>query len=121
MALLIRDLLDAWSGGKGQILRSTMVRQMLQPYAQVPKEAMGLDLEMGLGVFLMKSHGKIVFMHPGYSYPGSVFMVLAIPEIRQGVVMAPNGKQGDLLKTEILATLADLYQWPIADFFKKKG
>ncbi len=119
MAALTLEIMQIYQGKAGGILSRKMVLEMMEPYVPVPKEAMGLDLKMGLGVFLMNIGGQLVFLHSGHSYPGSVFMVLAMPEAGQGVVMALNGNQGDLLKTEILVTLADLYRWPIAAFFKK--
>jgi len=120
MARLVMEILQCGQGKSGGVLSREMVGTMMTPHARVPREVMGLDLEMGLGVFIMQYGGHTLFLHPGHSYPGSVFMVLAMPDLGQGVVMGLNGDQGDLLKNELLVTLAEVYQWPIADFVKKR-
>lgn len=118
LARLIIEVMNAWQGKSDRILSRSMARQMMTPHADVPKEALGIELKMGLGVFLLEKNGRISFLHPGHNYPGSVCMVAAFPESGQGVAMALNGNIADRLEVEIMATLAQLYDWPSGQYYK---
>ena len=118
LALLAIEVMKAYHGTSETLLSQHTARQMLTKEVAIPLEAFGVPFDMGLGVFLDHSGSSLSFLHPGQSYPGSAFLVVAFPETKQAVVMGINGNKGDQLELEILATLVELYQFPSGQYFK---
>ncbi|RLE02002.1 MAG: hypothetical protein DRJ11_08325 [Candidatus Aminicenantes bacterium] len=118
MALLAIEVMKAYHGTSETIISQPTVREMLTKQAAIPLETFGLPFDMGLGVFLDNSGSSLSFLHPGQSYPGSAFLIVAFPETKQAVVIAINGDKGDQLELEILATLAEIYQLPSGQYYK---
>ena len=118
MAKILVELINAYSGKSEKIISQKTVKQMFTSEAVVPPEALGLPMEMGLGIFLERSKGTLAILHPGHNSPGTVFLIFAIPEKGQGAVIAANGNIGDALYMEIVASLASIYNWEVGQFFK---
>ena len=57
-------------------------------------------------------------MHNGYNSPGSVCIAIGFPYLGKGAVITVNSANGEALYLEILATLAETYQWPTGQFFR---
>ena len=93
------------------------MKLMLERQVDVPTAVFGFPIGMGLGVFVDGEGDNISFMHPGHSYPGTTFVVLAFPGLGQGVAMGVNGNKGDRLQVEAVSTLAELYGWPSGDYY----
>ena len=118
MALLAIEIMSAYHGTSSVVISQQMARQMVAKQAAIPLEAYGIPFDMGLGVLLDSTGISLSFLHPGQSYPGSAFLLVAFPETQQAVAMGVTGDRGDQLELEILATLAELYQWPSGQYFR---
>jgi len=53
------------------------------------------------------------FAHQGYNTPGTCCLVMGNPGTGDGFVVMANGASGFDLIFEIIAGLADLYDWPV--------
>ena len=120
LALLLIDVMKAYQHDGGSILTQKMVKWMLRAETQVPTEALGIPLEMGLGVFMDRSTSALSFLHPGHSSPGTVCIIIAFPDAGQGVVIANNGNVGDRLYLEIVSAVAKEYRWPSGRYFRRQ-
>lgn len=118
MALLTIELMKAYKGESNKIFSQTTAKQMLTAEVDIPIQAYGIPFKMGLGLFLDHSGGKLSFLHPGQSYPGSAFLIIGFPESGQAATMGLNGNIGDQLELEIVATLSEMYNWSGGQFFK---
>jgi CubicO group peptidase (beta-lactamase class C family) len=118
MALLVIEVMKAYKGVSDTVLSQGSAQAMMAKEVSIPLDAYGTPFDMGLGVLLDDSGSSLSFLHPGQSYPGSAFFMVAFPETQQAVVMGITGDRGDQLELEILATLAELYQWPSGQYFR---
>jgi len=118
MALLVIEVMRALNGASEAVISQQLAEQMVASAISIPIEAYGIPLDMGFGVLLDDSGTSLSFLHPGQSYPGSAFLMVAFPESQQAVVMGISGDRGDQLELEILATLAELYEWPSGQYFR---
>ncbi len=118
MAILVIEVMNAYQGASNTIISQHTVQQMLNKEIAIPLEAFGASFDMGLGVLVDNSGSSLSFLHPGYSSPGSAFLIVAFPDTEQAVVMGINGNKGDQLELEILTTLAELYQFPSGQYFE---
>ncbi len=118
MAKLVIEVMKSYQGESDKLLTQETVNNMFKTVAPIPPEALGLPLNMGLGVLLDNETENFAILHPGHSYPGTVFVFFAFPKQKSGVVVAANGNIGDRLYLEIIATLADKYGWSKGQYFK---
>ena len=118
MAKLLIEVMEAYQGKSQKIVHQETIRKMFTPQISLPDEAFGVPLNNGLGIFLEGGDKYLSILHPGHSYPGSYFFILAFPETGQGLVLAQNDNSGDLLDLEIISALAELYNWPGGQYFK---
>jgi len=118
MANLLIEVMNSYNGKSEKIIHQETVKKMFTPQISLPDEAFGVPLDNGLGIFLEGGYKYLSLVHPGHSYPGSYFFILAFPETGQGIVLAQNDNSGDLLDMEIVSALAELYNWPGGQYFK---
>ena len=118
MAKLVTAVMSAANGKNTPVMSPGAARLMLAKQVDVPPEALGLPLGMGLGVFLDSSTDEVCFLHPGHNSPGTTFVFVAYPALGKGAVIGANGNLGDRLYLEILASLAMEYGWPSGQPFK---
>ena len=119
MSKLLVEVMKTFNRGSSMIMSAETLRVMLTEQVDVPKEALGFPVAMGLGVFVDGEGDQVSLMHPGHNYPGSVFLVLAFPGLGQGMALGINGNVGDRLEIEVASTLAEIYGWPSGNYFKK--
>ncbi|MBN1822128.1 MAG: serine hydrolase [Prolixibacteraceae bacterium] len=118
MAKLLIEVMNSYHGKSEKIVNQKTLREMVTPQIALPIGAFGIPLDNGLGIFLEGGDKYLSLVHPGHSYPGSYFFILAFPETGQGMVLAQNDNSGDLLDMEIVSALAELYNWPGGQYFK---
>lgn len=119
LAIFTIEIMKAWQGKSDKIISQKTAKLFVSRQIEVPIEAMGVPLSNGLGAFILNTTDEVSFVHPGHSYPGSTFMVVAYPALGKGAVIGVNGNVGDRLYLEIIAGLAIEYNWPGAQFFKQ--
>lgn len=106
------ELMRAYQGQSKRVLSQEMVRKMFHRELDLDPKILGVPLGAGLGVFL---HGKgqhFSFLHPGDNYPGASCWLVGFPGSGKGAVIMTNGAKGNLLAMEILAAIANEYNWP---------
>ncbi len=119
MAKLLIEFMDSLEGRSDRIISQEWALRMITGEVAIPAGVFGFELEMGLGALVQELGDQSSFLHAGQSWPGSSFLFVAFPGSRQAVVMGVNGRSGDQLQLEILATLAQLYDYPGGQYFKK--
>jgi CubicO group peptidase (beta-lactamase class C family) len=109
LAHLGLDLAHAYAGRPASSLSPTLARTMLGPHAETGWENLGRW--MGLGVFLSDKGETGTFSHSG-SNAGYRSLLIAAKRGGWGAVIMANGDAGDLLISEIVQSMARVYQWP---------
>lgn len=111
LARLAVALMHAMQGENESLLGQEVALQMMQEQHEV-EDAVGGFNGQGLGMFMLKDGQTAWFAHHGYNTPGTASLVFANPHSGDGVVIMANGAGAFPLVFEILAGLADLYDWP---------
>lgn len=105
------EIMRTYMGQSEKLLSQEMARQMLM--AQVPIRDGGLATASGLGFQLTGVGGTLGILHGGATW-GSTCFVIAFPETGQGAVLMTNSRTSGSLLLEILISIADEYEWPLA-------
>ena len=121
MSKLLIELMRTFEGESEKIISRETLKLMLTRQAEVPSEVLGFPIGMGLGVFVDGEGDNVSFMHPGHSYPGTTYIILAFPGLGQGMAMGVNGNKGDRLEIEAASTLAEMYGWPSGDYYAEQA
>ena len=108
LARLTVDLMAAWKGASGRLLRPETVRLMLTPIASAKPTHAGA---MGLGMFVSDDGGELWFSHNGHN-PGYHATLAAMPDGGRGVVVLMNREAGDGLLVELLNAVGVADDWP---------
>jgi len=111
LAKLGVELLRTSRGESTTLMSQQTFAEMLRTQHE-PEDAIGGFNGQGLGLFTLSDGQTLYFAHPGYNVPGTCCLLLANPDSGDGVVVMANGASGFDLIFEILAGLADLYDWP---------
>ncbi len=98
-----------------------MADGLLHTETALPFKWYGQRAGMGLGALIIGEGKQVAFVHNGYNSPGAVCIAIGFPYLGKGAVIMANGARGETLYLEILATLAECYQWPTGQFFKPKA
>lgn len=117
MSKLLIELMETFQGRSDRIISPGTMKAMLVKHTDIPEEALGFPIGMGLGVLVDGEGDDVSFMHPGHSYPGTVFLVVAFPGLGQGMAFGANNNIGDRLELEVASTLAEIYGWPSGNYF----
>lgn len=96
--------------GSGLLAPETF-REMRTGQHEVQDEVGGFNGQ-GLGVFILSDDETAWLAHHGYNTPGTCTLVFMNPASGDGLVVMANGKNGFQLIMEVLAGLADQYDWP---------
>lgn len=112
LARLAVELMNAWRGQSTRLLSAGTVSEMFTSQHPVEDQVGGFNGQ-GLGVFLLGDDETFYFAHQGYNTPGTCALIIGTPSSGQGAVIMANGAQGFQLIFEILAGLADEYDWPV--------
>jgi len=110
LAKLGVELVRAYRG-ESRLMTAATVREMLRNQHD-PEDAVGGFNGQGLGLFTLSDDETLYFAHQGYNVPGTCCLLFANPETGDGCVVMANGAGGFGLIFEIIAGLADLYDWP---------
>ncbi len=110
LALFIIDLMRAYQGEVGHLLSPSMAREMLSPQIAILDSP--LSDAYGLGVELQNTSGGPKAWHSGGTW-GSCSIVWFYPQLGQGAVVMVNSASGNLLRFEILLSIAAVYGWPM--------
>ncbi|MEM9821671.1 MAG: serine hydrolase domain-containing protein [Bacteroidota bacterium] len=102
LALLITSILRAYHGSNDELLSPELAKELLSQQ----------NHSWGLGVILLEGKQSKWLTHGGANL-GYRSTVLANLDNSEGVVMMTNGNRGDLLSSEILRNLAQMYHWDI--------
>ena len=94
------EVLKSLKGQSNRVLSSEMPRQML-----IPQLGLG-----GVGFNVIIQGGLTCFGHPGWN-EGFHNMLLACPEIGQGIIWMTNGENGRNLGYEVDRGLAEVVGW----------
>jgi CubicO group peptidase (beta-lactamase class C family) len=117
LAKLTIELMKAYKG-ESNIFSKELMDNLITKELELPFKFYNQTAYMGLGVLLIGDNEKLGFIHNGYNSPGSVCIVVGFPEIGKGAVIASNSANGEQLYLEVLATLAEKYEWPSGQYFK---
>lgn len=112
LALFTIELIRAYKGESDRLLSQKMARQMLHKELDLDPSLLGMPLGEGLGVLLHGEGRNLSFLHPGDNFPGASCWLVGCPETGKGAVIMTNGAMGNLLAMEIVAAVADEYEWP---------
>ena len=117
LARLLVEVLKAskWESG---IFPKSLADGLLHPESILPFKMYDQQARMGLGALLLGEGKQVALMHNGYNSPGSVCIAIGFPYLGKGAVITVNSANGEALYLEILATLAETYQWPTGQFFR---
>ena len=117
LARLLVEVLKAskWESG---VFPKSMADGLLHSETALPFHMYNQKARMGLGALLLGDGKEVAFMHNGYNSPGSVCIAIGFPYLGKGAVITVNSANGEALYLEILATLAETYQWPTGQFFR---
>jgi CubicO group peptidase (beta-lactamase class C family) len=110
LAKLGVELVRAYRG-ESRLMKAATFREMLRNQHD-PEDAVGGFNGQGLGMFTLSDRNTLYFAHQGYNVPGTCSLLFANPETGDGCVVMANGAGGFGLIFEIIAGLADLYDWP---------
>lgn len=105
------ELLKAYRGESSRLVSAATFREMLRNQHE-PEDAIGGFNGQGLGLFTLSDSKTLYFAHQGYNVPGTCCLLMANPETGDGFVVMANGASGFDLIFEVIAGLADLYDWP---------
>lgn len=119
LAKLTSEVLRAYNG-ESNIFSEELVNNLIAMELKLPFKFYKQTAYMGLGVLLIGESENLAFLHNGYNSPGSVCIIIGFPETGKGAVIASNSANGEHLYLEIVATLADKYEWSSGQFFKEK-
>lgn len=117
LAKLTIELMKAYKG-ESNIFSKELMDNLITKELELPFKFYNQTAYMGLGVLLIGDNEKLGFIHNGYNSPGSVCIVVGFPEIGKGAVIASNSANGEQLYLEVIATLAEKYEWPSGQYFK---
>ena len=117
LAKLTTEIMKGYENNSKTFSKKT-VQRLLQNELELPFRFYNQKAFMGLGVLLIDENENLAFIHNGYNSPGSVCIVMGFPSIGKGAVISANSANGEKLYLEILATLANKFDWPNGQFFK---
>lgn len=98
------------AAGKGKILSSEMVEQMLTPHAKA-----FYHLDIGLGVYVARRDGGRMIYHNGFNRWGGKADWLIYLDAGMGAVVMSGAHNGFILSTEVFRSIAREYHWPEYD------
>ena len=117
LAELLVEILKA-SKWESEVFPKSIADGLLHSEIVLPFKMYNQRARMGLGALLLGEGKQVAFMHNGYNSPGSVCIAIGFPYLGKGAIVMANSANGEAFYLEILATLAETYQWPLGQFFK---
>ena len=110
LALFMIDLMKAYQGETGHLLSPPMARQMLSPQIEILNSP--LSNAYGLGVELQSTNQGPGVWHAGGDWDSNS-IIWFYPQLGKGAVVMTNSASSNLLRFEILLSLAAAYSWPM--------
>jgi len=101
LARVVVEVMRAWHGESELLIPPELSREFLTP--QVENEGLGIYL-LGEGPTLRARHGG--------SMVGFICLLVFYPNSGQGAVLMSNSDGGRWLQQELLAAIAEEYEWP---------
>ena len=117
LAKLTTEIMKAYKNNSDFFSKDISDR-LVKKELELPFKFYNQKAYMGLGVLLIGQGDNLAFLHNGYNSPGSACIVIGFPEKGKGAVIAANGANGEQLYQEVIATIADKFNWPLGQFFK---
>jgi CubicO group peptidase (beta-lactamase class C family) len=110
LALFMIDLMKAYQGEMGHLLSPPIARQMLSPQIEILNSP--LSNAYGLGVELQSTNQGPGVWHAGGDWDSNS-IIWFYPQLGKGAVVMTNSASSNLLRFEILLSLAAAYSWPM--------
>lgn len=105
------ELMLTYKGKSNLLLNRKSVETIFSKQADInPSEFAGFS-QMGFGVFLLGEGENKYFAHPGGNNSGASCVLLASVNSGDGVIIMTNGLLGGYLSMEIIASVANTYNW----------
>ncbi|UCG50663.1 MAG: beta-lactamase family protein [Candidatus Latescibacterota bacterium] len=106
------ELMRAYQDKSDAVLSQASVQRMFTVQRELDPAALGGITGQGLGVFLLGEGQNLYFLYAGHNNPGATSIVVTSSATGKGAVIMTNGVAGLPLSFEILAAVADEYDWP---------
>jgi len=110
LAVFMINLMKAYQGESGHLLSPQMTQEMLSGQIKIPDSP--LSEAYGLGVELKSSNQGPIVWHSGGTW-GSCSLIWFYPQLGKGAIVMVNGASGNLLRFEILLSIAMAYGWSL--------
>ncbi len=101
LARVAIEVMDGWRGERSRLISPAIARDFLTPQAE----------NQGLGIYLVGEGPAFRALHKG-GFVGFVCLYVFYPNTGQGAVLMSNSAGGRWLQPELLAAIAQEYQWP---------
>lgn len=101
LALMVIEVVRAWNGDSDTLISPALAREFMTP--QVDDEGLGIHVS-GDGLTLQASHSG--------GMPGFICNLVFYPNTGQGAVIMASSGGGMRLQQELMAAIAQEYDWP---------
>jgi len=110
MAGFVLEMMDSYRGKSQQILSRAMASEMFSNQIEVTQNPLA-DAE-GFGIQLCGEGKSLCIVQTGGTW-GSTSILWAYPETGQGAIIMTNSATGNLIRFEILFSIAGEFGWPM--------
>lgn len=111
MLKFIQEIHRAFQENQGKILTMESAKEMLRPQEKDVEKGKEENSRSGLGIGVRQEADLTRFTHAG-SNAGYKAMMMGFAENGNGAIVMANGENGDWLNHEIIASIANAFDWP---------
>ena len=101
LALLAVGVMQAWRGESDNVLATALAKEYLTPQTE----------NMGLGIYL-EGEGAALCARHGGEMVGFITHLVFYPNVGKGAVVMANGEGGRWVNQQLIAAIANEYDWP---------